>query len=103
MKQNEYGFYSVEDCVEALTRTPVAVVRRYSRPVDLRRKDSVTLFKIMRKGPPEMCDHWYSVHGQGSSQRTRLYASHVVHQTLDGCEDFDALIATLETINQLNK
>lgn len=105
MKANEDGFYSVADCVEALEKAPIIppALNRSRRAVDLRRKDANELFKVMRKGTIEMCSHWHTAPGQNQSRRSRLYASHAVHLTLDGCEDFDQLITVLQTLNKMNQ
>ena len=104
MKENEDGYYSVADCVEALTRTPNVSLglSKYSRYVDMRTNNAKTLQKVMRQYPVGKL-HWAMFRSSATKSMVRHSASHAVHLTLDGCEDFDQLITVLQTLNKMNQ
>ena len=99
MKQNEDGFYILEDCVVALTKLPPSIVSKTSPRLDMRRKDSKAIYAVL-KGTPHVAH--IPAYGPGGRFIPAIYCSYAVRAALD-CEDFDALIDTLKVINQLNQ
>lgn len=99
MKQNEDGFYSVEDCVEALTKPPMQEVTPISPRLDMRRTYSRRIYQALKRTPHVAHIPCWTHLNKYSAD---IYCSYTAKSALD-CEDFDALITALETINQLNK
>jgi hypothetical protein len=101
MKQNEDGFYSVEDCVAALTKPPKYTVgvssNVSSECLDMRRRGVKQLYRVLKN-----TKHVAHVPFFGRKFQPKVLFSFLAKQCLD-CEDFDALIDTLNTINQLNQ
>ena len=100
MKSNEDGFYSVEDCVAAMATPPRWIVTGANNPkLDMRRRDSKELYGVLKN-----TGHVSHVPSRSFSGKfdAAIFISYEARRCLD-CEDFDALITTLRTINRLTQ
>jgi hypothetical protein len=102
MKPNEDGFYSVEDCVAVLTKSPKIYTSKRHPRLDMRRRDSKELWAVL-KGTAHVAHIPSYIPGKlGGKFDAAIFVSYEARRCLD-CEDFDALITTLRTINRLTQ